>query len=156
MWGFLFFNFLLVVVFYLFEICYRVAHAAFLMRSRKIQEQLRGVDNPEKWIAGPHLDGYLYENAKREVPQDSQLLNFLRSCGVPEDRAVDDVNSIRSIRNESYLMLFQPRVSLIYLLAGVTNVLLFSMLLTPITNAFLLVGIILIIIWHLVTRQTRH
>jgi len=143
------FNFLLPPIFYSFEVTYRAAHAAFLERGREIQRILRGEPNPKDSAKGPDLAKYLFPGS--EAPRRSWLFSFFRFFRVPEDRALENVHATRAILTELRIMVFQPRVSLIYLSAFVANILvIFPLYLGPVG---LVVSILLIVIVVLTIRN---
>ena len=115
-------NIFLVLVFYFYEVAYRAAHGAFLERSRKIQEFLRKELEINKEDQAPHLDRYLFPSG--ENTKGSKLLSFFLKVGIEQIRAEKNVHEIKSIFEEAWKMLFQFRISLIYLFAFIANMLL--------------------------------
>jgi hypothetical protein len=115
-------NIFLVVVFYFYEVAYRAAHGAFLERCRKIQKFLRKESAINEEDKTPYLDRYLFPSG--ENTKDSQLLSFFLKVGIEQTRAEKNVHEIKSIFEEAWKMLFQFRISLIYLFAFIANMLL--------------------------------
>lgn len=118
--AFLWLNFLVALIFYSFEVTYRAAHAAFLEWGREIQRILRGESGPEDSEIGPQLDKHLYSNG-RELRQ-SKIHRFFRIFGLPEKLAHDDTEATKAILREMKQMIFQIRVSLVYLASVVATV----------------------------------
>lgn len=111
-------NILLILVFYFYEAAYRTAHAAFLKRCREIQELLRKereFEEVDKMDLPPHFGKYLFEPGK--ISKDSKLLSLMLQAGFEERRARETLSGNKNILIESWKMLFQLRVSLIYIAA---------------------------------------
>jgi hypothetical protein len=87
-------NFLVIIIFYIYEVTYREAQGAFLKRSRKIQEYLRQdkVEDDEK---SPNLDKYLLQGRK----------------------------AIKQTAKGLFSRLSQPRISFVYVTALIVNAL---------------------------------
>lgn len=114
-------NFLFIVMFYMYEVTYRLPLGAFLRRSREIQEALRGEKKEDKKpITSPYLDRYLLDTSSLDA--DSKWMQFLVKWGLEESRAKRNVLQWREISKQAFTLLFQLRASLIYLCAMVINV----------------------------------
>jgi hypothetical protein len=96
-------NFIVIFIFYTFEITYREAQRAFLRRSHEIQECLRG-DKSNDWDDSPYLDKYLPD-------KDTWLSRHFKK--------VD-----RSFWQGWVVRLFQLRISWVYCCALVVNLIL--------------------------------
>jgi hypothetical protein len=113
-------------VFYVYEVTYRTAHAAFLERCREIQLFLREGKEPSKTDIGPNLDRYLFPPEKATK---GWLMKLYQKLGLSEGRVQKNTTQIKDILKAVITMLFQPRVSLIYLFAFIVNTLLSALLL---------------------------
>lgn len=145
-------NFLVALVFYSFEVTYRSAHAAFLERGREIQRILRGKPEPGDSEVGPHLDRHLYSNA--QDLRQSKTYRFFRSFGLSSKLAQDDTEATRAILRELKQMIFQVRVSLVYLASVVATVIIaFFLKQWGIVIAFLILVIGLLVVY--IRRQSH-
>ena len=122
-------NLFLVLAFYLFEVIYRLGHASFLKRAREIEEILRGQRKFAESDKGPHREKYLFPES--EAAKGSLFVKLFKlqgKLGVPEDRAKENVKAAANLLPELRNMLFQPRVSFVYLFALVGTFLLWLIL----------------------------
>ncbi len=113
-------NFLFMVIFYIYEVTYRLPLTAFLRRSREIQAALRGEEVANGSTPGPNGDRYLLDTSA--LDPNSRLLKFFLSRGVDQKRAERNVLEWRETGKRAYTFLFQLRASLIYLCALAVNV----------------------------------
>jgi hypothetical protein len=100
-------NFAIIIVFYSYEITYRVSHTGFLERSRKIQRLLRqneAIANEDK---PPYLDKYFFTE---------------ENCHKKENRATRDLREWKLFIKEWVCCLIQLRVSFLYLTAAIIAV----------------------------------
>ena len=110
----------LILAFYFYEVTYRAAHGAFLKRNREVQRFLREnaqVSNDDK---APHLDRYLIA----EAATDSRVFRFYFKLVADVESAKKNVVAMDHIRSELINMLFQLRVSFIYVSTFILNILL--------------------------------
>lgn len=121
-------NIFLVIIFYFYEVSYRTAHAAFLKRSREIQTLLRTKAEIKEMDTPPYFDRYLFESVK--IDENSRFLSFMLKIGFEEKRARKTVVQTITILKESLKMIFQFRISIIYIFALVIT-LLISFIATP-------------------------
>lgn len=108
-------SFGVIVMFYLFELTYRVTHADFLSRLREVQELLRLGGDPAQESMPPFMDKFVLAESKDSV--DSSLYKLQRKLGVEEARARRNLREWRRIFGEALRVLLQFRVSLPYLAA---------------------------------------
>jgi hypothetical protein len=119
-------NFLFIVMFYMYEVTYRLPLGAFLRRSREIQRALRGEEEDKKSISSPNLDRHLLDTSTLDA--DSKWLRFFLNLGIERKRAERNVLEWKEIAKRAYTLLFQLRASLIYLCAVLINVIALLML----------------------------
>ena len=117
--GLMLLNFFFIVMFYMYEITYRIPLRAFLMRSREIQEVLRGEKEDETSMQYPYLDKYLLDTS--EIEEDSKWLKFFLKLKIDGSQAKRNVVEWKRAKNQAYTSLFQLRISLIYLCAIFIN-----------------------------------
>jgi len=115
-------NVFLVLIFYIYEVGYRTAHSAFLRRCREIEKFLREKLEISENDKGPYLGRYLFHPNKNT--KGSRLLSFFLNIGIEKTLAERNEHQIKSILKESGTMLFQLRISLIYLFAFIVNMIL--------------------------------
>lgn len=126
-------NFFSILCFYFLEVAYRAALAAFIQRGREVESILRLGTEPNDAVKGPNLSKYLFPKSNGRT--DSTLFRCARFFGVPQQHAEEDVLATKAIFCELRNMLFQPRVSLIYLAAAIANIIVsFFLLGTPDTG----------------------
>jgi hypothetical protein len=118
----LYLNYFIVVIFYLYEVTYRISQGDFLRRLREVQSILRGELSYDDKNKSPNLDKYLFDT--EEIPSDALFLKFQKRFKIEEDRAKRNVRELRMIRSRSWKYLFQFRISLLYLLILISNSLL--------------------------------
>jgi hypothetical protein len=114
-------SFGIIVIFYSYEITYRVSQGDFLKRSREIQEWLRENKKITKDNKPPNLDKYLFLNLKK-VSNANRLYRLQIKIGIERKRAQKNVHDCLRFFKESFRFLFQFRVSMPYIAAVVINI----------------------------------
>jgi hypothetical protein len=117
-------NFAIIVLFYIYEIAYRIKHVDFLERSREIQEWLREKDVKDD-IKTPYLDKFLDQNIFLNLTKifDKNLLYIIqKNIHMEEIRSKRNVLEWKMLLNEAKCSLFQSRVSFPYIAAVLINV----------------------------------
>jgi hypothetical protein len=120
-------NFALIILFYTYEIAYRIKHVDFLERSREIQEWLREKDVKDD-IKTPYLDKFLDQNIFLNLTKifDKNLLYIIqKNIHMEEIRSKRNVLEWKMLLNEAKCSIFQSRVSFAYLAAFIINVIMF-------------------------------
>ena len=117
--GLLWLNFAIILIFYLYEVSYRISHRDFLRRLRDVQRLLRMEQDVTEEDKGPNLDKYLFETGT--VSEDSIFLNLQKRFGLDEEKAKRNIRDWLMIGRQSVKSLFQLRVSLLYFAAIVIN-----------------------------------
>ena len=116
-------NFTIIILFYIYEITYRIKHVDFLERSREIQEWLREKDVKDE-IKTPYLDKFLDQNIFLNLTKifDKNLLYIIqKNSHMEEIRAKRNVLEWKMLLNEARYSLFQSRISFPYLAAVIIN-----------------------------------
>ena len=116
-------NFTIIILFYIYEIAYRIKHVDFLERSREIQEWLREKDVKDE-IKTPYLDKFLDQNIFLNLTKifDKNLLYIIqKNSHMEEIRAKRNVLEWKMLLNEARYSLFQSRISFPYLAAVIIN-----------------------------------
>jgi hypothetical protein len=116
-------NFAIIILFYIYEIAYRIKHVDFIERSREIQEWLREKDVKDD-IKTPYLDKFLDQNIFLNLTKifDKNLLYIIQKNSHMEDiRAKRNVLEWKMLLNEARYSLFQSRISFPYLAAVIIN-----------------------------------
>lgn len=122
-------NFLLIAIFYLYEVTYRISHRYFLKRCREIQKLLRqGSDVPDG-SKPPNLDKYLMPNDENITITTNWFFTLQKKMGVDEERAYRNVYEWKTWPKESLLFVFRFRVSLPYFAAILGNLIVLVFLL---------------------------
>jgi hypothetical protein len=101
------FNFVIITVFYLYEVMYRITHDDFIERFREVQKILRGEIELNETNKSPNMDKYLR---------------------IEKERARRPIRDLHIIMELSIQYLFQLRMSLPYLAAIVSNVIILLIL----------------------------
>jgi hypothetical protein len=115
----LYLNFAVALIFYLYEITYRISQGDFLKRLRDVQCLLRGemVLNDEN--KSPNMDKYLFDI--ENISDKSLCLRVQRLFKLEEGRAKRNVRELHLICGRSWKYLFQFRISLLYWLILMAN-----------------------------------
>ncbi len=114
-------NFGIIIIFYIYEITYRISHGDFLRRSREIQQWLRENKDVTNDIKAPNLDKYLLPDLKK-LSDTNWLYRLQRKFGIDEIRSKGNVREWQTILKGSFGFLFQSRVSLPYTAALIINI----------------------------------
>lgn len=113
------FNFVIILIFYIYEVSYRVIHGDFLKRFREVQSILRQDSEVDITNKAPNVDKYLFET--ENISKESRMLSLQKKLRIEEDRAKRNIREYRLIMNRSLKYLFQLRISLIYIAAFLAN-----------------------------------
>jgi hypothetical protein len=122
----LFLNFAIFLIFYPYEVSYRIAQGAFLKRLREVQGLLRGDVPLNDDNKSPNMDKYLFDT--KSILDDKYFLKFQKWLKLDEDRAKRNLRELQLICDRSWRYLFQLRISLLYLLVLLGNVILLLIL----------------------------
>jgi hypothetical protein len=114
-------NFGIIVIFYVYEITYRISHRDFLRRSREIQQCLRENKDVTNDVKAPNLDKYLFPDLNK-VSDTKWLYRLQRKFGIAEIRSKRNVREWQTISKEIVRFLFQFRVSLPYIATVIINI----------------------------------
>ena len=114
-------NFILIVLFYYYEITYRTKHGEFLDRSREVQELIRKGEDVEKENKPPYLDKYFSRNLK-DIPILTRAYRIEKRFGINQTKARENICEFKTIFKESAKLLFQLRVSFPYLATCIINI----------------------------------
>jgi hypothetical protein len=114
----LYVNFGIALIFYFYEITYRIAQGDFLRRLRDVQQTIRTDVNRE--ITSPYMDIYLFDT--KDITDKNILVRIQKKFKLEEDRAKRNVRELKLILSRSYKYLFQLRISLLYILGAFGNI----------------------------------
>lgn len=106
-------NFAIVLIFYFYEVTYRIAQGDFLKRLREVQALLRGEVDLDDKNKSPNMDKYLFDT--KDISDNNLFFKIQKWFKLDEDRGKRNVRELQMIRNRSWKYLFQLRISLLYL-----------------------------------------
>jgi len=112
-------NFVIVLLFYSYEVAYRISHGAILCRSQEVQSLLRNEKDLNDKPKGPYLDKYLREVDK--VSDKGKFFKLQIKLGIEEIRAKRNAREWKIFFENWWKYLLQPRISLLYFVAIVVN-----------------------------------
>jgi len=122
----LYLNFVIVLIFYFYEITYRITQGDFLKRLREVQCLLREeIDLCDENIS-PNMDKYLFDI--KHISDRNLFLRVQRRLKLEEARAKRNVRELNMICSRSWKYLFQFRISLLYWLMLFANIILLLIL----------------------------
>lgn len=122
----LYMNFGVALIFYLYEITYRIAQGDFLSRLRDVQKSIRGETDFNDENKSPNMDIYLFDI--KDISDKNIFYKIQRFFKLKEDRAKRNVRELKMICSRSWKYIFQLRISLLYLLVVLGNILLLVIL----------------------------
>jgi hypothetical protein len=111
----------IIIVFYSYEITYRVRHASFLERSCEIQKLLRENENMTNGSKAPHLDKYFWTNLEK-ISSKTLPYRLQRKMHIEEKRVNKNILEYQLFVRELKSCMFQLRVSLPYWAALVIDI----------------------------------
>jgi len=112
-------NFLVIFIFYAYELTYRTSHNDFLRRFREVQNLLNGTLQIDDGNRGPAIDKYLFD--VEGINLLGPYARIMLKAGVKDERAKRNIRESRFIFHNLRLAFFQFRVSLVYVFALVAN-----------------------------------
>jgi hypothetical protein len=118
----LFINFGVALIFYLYEITYRIAQGDFLKRLRDVQRFLRMEADLLGKYKSPNMDIYLFDT--NNISGKNIFFRAQKCFNLEDDRAKRNVRELNLISSHAWKYLFQLRISLLYLLVLLGNTLL--------------------------------
>jgi hypothetical protein len=113
-------NFGIALIFYAYEITYRMSHKDFLDRSREIEEFLRRNEDITIDCKPPCLGKYLFTDLESERHKN-WFYNFQTKLHIDDKRAKRNVREWKFFFKEFGCCLIQPRVSLLYWTIAAVN-----------------------------------
>jgi hypothetical protein len=114
-------NFILIVLFYYYEITYRTRHNEFLDRSREVQELIREGEDISKESKPPYLDKYFSSNLK-SIPILPLAYRIQKRFGINQTEARENICEFKTLFKESGKLLFQLRISFPYVATWIINI----------------------------------
>lgn len=114
-------NFIVIVLFYYYEITYRTKHGEFLDRSREVQELIREGEDVGKENKSPYLDRYFSRNLK-DIPILTRAYRIQKRFGIDQTEARKNICEFKTIFKESARLLFKLRISFPYVAACIINI----------------------------------
>ncbi len=122
----LYLNFGVALIFYLYEITYRIAQGDFLSRLRDVQQSIRGDTEFTNENKSPNMDIYLFDT--KDISDKNIFLKIQKFFKLKDDRAKRNVRELTLICSRSWKYIFQLRISLLYFLVVLGNIFLLLIL----------------------------